>query len=66
MPQNVCVVASKIPDTGFTTKPVRPFSPPRKNPPMPLYWAPYTGEVNRPVTPLAKPLAILFAPFAKP
>lgn len=60
------MVASKIPDTGFATRPATPFKLPTKKPPMPLSWAPSTGEVNNPVNPLANPFTILFAPFAKP
>lgn len=43
MPYAVFVAASIIPETGFVTSPVRPFKPPTKNPPIPLYWAPLTG-----------------------
>jgi hypothetical protein len=43
MPSKVFVVASNKPETGFTTNPVIPFNPPIKKPPIPLYWAPFTG-----------------------
>lgn len=66
MPSKVLVVASKIPDTGFTTRPAMPFSPPIKKPPIPLSCAPSTGEVKTPVIPFANPLAMLLAPLASP
>lgn len=66
MPSKVFVVASNIPETGFTTKPVRPLRLPKKNPPIPLYCAPSTGDVKTPVTPLENPFAIDFTPLANP
>jgi hypothetical protein len=66
MPYKVLVVASNIPETGLTTRPVIPLRLPLKNPPIPLSCAPSIGEVKTPVTPLENPLAILFTPLAKP
>ncbi len=49
IPSAVFEVASSIPVTGFTTKPVKPWKAPLKKPPTPPFDAPSIGFKKIPI-----------------
>ena len=55
MPSAVLEAASTTPDKGLRIKPPMPFAAPRKNPGSPLFSAPLTGSVKKPVKPFLTP-----------